>query len=102
MKYGIELELIILLVLQTILISAFSKFEIETPILKKILKWFIIDAITIVLYFSIGHWAILFPIIGITPGTIFHFYWCKKNGIHPFKAIPKRKFYDLRGWKWEE
>jgi hypothetical protein len=99
---GIELELIALLIIQTTFISAFAKFEAETPFIKKIIKWFIIDGITIGLYYGVGHWAVIFPFIGIIPGTIFHFSWCKKNGINPLKATPKRKYYELRGWKWEE
>src|SRR4051812_43829720 len=97
-----KLELITLLIIQTTFISAFAKFEIETPLLRKLVKWFIIDGITIALYFGVGHWAILFPILGLIPGTTYHFIWCKKNGINPFNATPKRKYYELRKWKWEE
>lgn len=97
-----ELELIILLIIQTTFISAFAKFEIETPLIKKLVKWFIIDGITIGLYFVAGHWAVLFPIIALIPGTIYHFTWCKKNGIHPLKATPRKKYYELRGWKQTE
>ena len=99
---GIELELIILLIIQTTFISAFAKFEIETPLFRKLIKWFLIDGITIALYFLVGHWAILFPTLGLVPGTTYHFIWCKKNNINPFKATPKKKYYELRKWKWEE
>ena len=99
---GIELELMILLIIQAIGSSFFAKFEIETPALKKVFKWLIIDSITVGLYYLIGHWSILFPIIAIIPGTAYHFYWCKKNDIDPFKATPKKKYYQLRNWKWEE
>ncbi len=102
MTIGIELELITLLVIQTTFISTFAKFEIETPLVKKLVKWFFIDALTIGLYFLVGHWSILFPILGLVPGTIYHFNWCKKNGIHPLKSTPKKKYYELRKWKWEE
>lgn len=102
MAHGIEPELITLLVIQTIFISAFSKFEIESPLVRRIVKWFIIDGITIGLYFAIGHWAILFPVLGLIPGITFHFIWCKKNGINPFNATPRKKYYELRKWKWEE
>ena len=102
MTLGIELELTELLLIQTIFISVFAKFEIETPLFKKLLKWFFFYTITIGLYFLIGHWAIIFPIVGLVPGTIYHFHWCKKNGIHPFKATPKKKYYELRKWKWQE
>ena len=94
-----ELELITLLIIQTIFISAFARFEIETPLIRKLVKWFIIDGITIGLYFLVGHWAVIFPILGLVPGTIYHFTWCKKYGINPIKATPIKKYYELRGWK---
>ncbi len=102
MEIGIELEIGLLLIIQTVFISAFAKFEVETPLWKKLPKWFFIDGITIGLYFWFGHWAILFPILALIPGTLYHFYWCRKNGIHPLKATPKKKYYKLRNWKWEE
>ena len=95
---GVELELGVLLIVQTVLITAFAKFEIETPFIRKILKWFIIDGITIGLFYFIGHWAMAFPFVGIVPGTIYHFTWCRKNGIDPFKATPRKKYYQLRRW----
>ena len=97
-----ELELITLLIIQTIFISAFARFEIETPLIRKLVKWFIIDGITIGLYFLVGHWAVILPILGLVPGTIYHFNWCKKNGINPIKATPVKKYYELRGWKFPE
>lgn len=99
---GIEIELSELLIVQLLASNLFGRFEIETPALRKIIKWLIIDALTVGLYFWVGHWAAIFPLIGILPGTIFHFIWCKKNGIDPFKATPKKKYYELRGWKWVE
>lgn len=96
---GIELELGILLILQTILIKVFAPFEVESPVIQRLLRWFIIDAITIGLYYVIGHWALLAVLIPLTAGTIFHLVWCKKHGIHPLKATPRKKYYELRGWK---
>lgn len=99
---GIELELGELLVVQLLATNFFGRFEIETPAFRKIIKWLIIDAITVALFFWIGHWSTIFPLIGMIPGTIYHFIWCKKNGIDPLRATPKKKYYELRGWKWEE
>lgn len=99
---GIELELITLLIIQTTFISAFSKFEVEAPLLRRLIKWFIIDAIAVTLYYFVNHWAMLFIILALVPGTIYHFTWCKKNGIHPLKATPRKKYYELRKWKWIE
>ena len=99
---GIELELSILLVVQLFGTSFFARFEVETPAWRKIVKWLVMDAVTIGLYYLIGHWSLLLPLLMLTIGTTFHFIWCKKNGIDPLKATPKRKYYELRKWKWEE
>lgn len=99
---GIELELTELLFIQLIGNSFFSGFEGETPPLKKIMKWLILDAICIGFYFAFHHWALALPIVLLIPGMIIHFRWCKKNGIHPVKATPRKKYYELRGWKWLE
>ena len=54
------------------------------------------------LFLLAGHWALLFPALGVGVGTTFHFVWCRKNGIHPWAATPRRKYYELRGWTWRE
>ena len=99
---NLELELMILLIVQTTFISAFAKFETETPLFRKLIKWFIIDGLTAGLYFAIGHWSVLFPVLALIPGSIYHFKWCRKNGIHPFNATPRKKYYALRKWDWKE
>ena len=98
----VKLELILLLLAQLIAGNSFAHFEIETPAIRKIIKWLMMDAVTLGLYYVIGHWALLFPLTMLTIGTTYHFIWCKKNGIDPLKAAPKRKYYKLRKWKWEE
>ena len=99
---GIELELGILLVVQIVGTQIFAPFEIETNPVKKILKWLFIALLTIVSFYIIGHWSILvllfFPVLGL----IYHIIFCKKNGIDIIKATPRRKYYDLRGWKWPD
>ena len=99
---GMELELIVLLLVQLTGTSLFAKFEIETPAIKKIFKWLTIDIITIGLYYKIGHYTLLLPVVMITIGTIVHFIYCRKNGIDPIKATPRKKYYQLRGWKLED
>lgn len=102
MNLGIELELSFLLIIQTILTIVFAKFEIETPIIKRLIKWLIIDSIVILVYLWIGHWAILVFMILLIPGCIVHFHWCKRHHIDPIKATPRKKLYKLRGWTWIE
>jgi hypothetical protein len=99
---GIELELALLLVLQVVGTETFAPFEIETPAWRKILKWLIVAGITLGLYTFIGHWAAAVPVSLGLLGLTFHFIWCKKNGIHPLRATPRRRYYELRGWPWRE
>jgi dolichyl-phosphate-mannose--protein O-mannosyl transferase len=102
MTFGIELELAVLLIFHTVSLAAFGKFQIETPFLKRVIKWFVIYGITIGLYLWVRHWALFFLPLIIIPGLILHFKWCRKNGIHPMNATPRKKYYELRNWKWEE
>ena len=98
----VKLELVVLLVVQLIASSAFARFEVETPALRKIFKWLFMAAATIGLYYVVGHWSLLLPATILILGSTFHIIWCKKNGIDPLKATPKRKYYQLRKWKCEE
>jgi|SRR5262245_24524853 len=97
---GIELELAVLLALSIVGQSTFARFEIETPAVRKILKWFVLAAVTLGLSRVIGHWAILVPVALGTAGATFHLIWCRRNGIDPIRATPARKYYQLRGWSW--
>ncbi len=99
---GVELELFVLLILLTAGASIFDVFEVETPAWRKALKWLIVIVATVGLYFVVGHWALLFPIVAGGAGTVFHFAWCRKHGIHPLRATPRRKYYELRRWEWRE
>jgi hypothetical protein len=98
----VKLELIVLLIIQLIGSSVFARFEVETPALRKIIKWLFMDSATIGLYYLIGHWSLILPAIMLLLGTTFHIIWCRKNGIDPLKATPRKKYYQLRGWRWEE
>ena len=97
---GIELELAVLFIAQTLGYGIFDPFEVETPAWRKITKWLVLGLITVVVYRWAGHWALVVPFIGAVIGGTFHFGWCRKNGIHPIRATPRRKYYKLRGWEW--
>ncbi len=99
---GIELEVGVLYLIQTLGHSYFDSFEVETPSWRKVLKWLVLAGLTVGLYNWVGHWALVFPIAGGILGSAFHFTWCRKNGIHPWKATPRRKYWELRGWPWTE
>ena len=102
MPTGIEVELLLLLLIQTLGMSIFAVFELETPAWRKILKWVIIVGLTLGLFPLLGHWSLLCPAAFLALGVAVHLTWCRKHGIHPIKATPRRKYYELRGWKWVE
>lgn len=99
---GIELELAVLLAFSVLGSELFAAFEVETPGWKKVLKWAVVIAITLGSYPFIGHWSVLIIVFFGGLGTVFHFVWCSKNDIHPFKATPRRRYYELRGWDWPD
>ena len=99
---GLELELWVLLVLLTVGSSLFAVFEVETPRWRKMLKWVIIIGETVGLYYVAGHLAVFLPIVAGSVGATYHVAWCRKHGIHPLYATPRRKCYDLRQWEWPE
>ena len=99
---GLELELIILLAIQTVGTSVFARFETETPIWKRLLKWFIVHGGTIGLYFLVGHWPLLFPLALSVVGGALHFVVCRKHGFDPVYARPRRAYYAFRGREWPE
>ena len=101
-EMGIEFELGVLLLVLLFGAEIFAPFEVETPAWRKILKWSFVIALTLVLHQFIGHWAALVPVGVGSLGLVVHFVWCRKNGIHPLRATPRRRYYRLRGWDWPE
>ena len=97
---GVELELVVLLLIMILGSSFFAVFEVETPPWRKVTKWLVITGGTVGLYALVGHWALAFPTAAALLGGTVHFVWCRRNGIHPFRATPRRKYYELRGWTW--
>ena len=99
---GIELEWFSLLVLHVLGTSVFGRFETETPWWRLSLKCGIVILLTFLLYRAFGHWALLGAAVPGVAGAAFHFVWCRRNGIDPWKATPRRRYYELRGWDWVE
>jgi len=99
---GIELELAVLLAIAVVGQATFAVFEVETPAWRKILKWAIVIGLTLGLNRVVGHWAVLLPIAAGIAGAVFHTVWCRRNGIDPIRATPRRRYYELRGWPWRE
>ena len=101
-QLGIELELAVLLGALVVGASVFAAFEVETPAWRKLLKWSVMIGLTLALTGPLGHWASAVPVALGGLGLTYHVYWCRKNGIHPLRATPRRRYYELRGWTWHE
>lgn len=86
---GIEVELAVLLAISVIGQSTFARFEIETPAIRKIVKWFIIIGLTLLLYRFVGHWALLLPVALGAAGTTVHFIWCRGTASIPSVPPPR-------------
>ncbi len=96
------IELGVLLAITILGGTGFAVFEVETPWWRKALKWTLVTALTLGLAAAVGHWALLFPIAAGLAGVTFHVWWCRKHGIDPVHATPRRRYYELRGWAWRE
>jgi hypothetical protein len=96
------LELGTLLLLSIVGTSFFAVFEVETPGWRKALKWVVVCGSTVLLSRVVGHWALLLPAVAGGIGTTFHFVWCRRHGIDPVRATPRKRYYELRGWAWPE
>ncbi|MDX1394201.1 MAG: hypothetical protein R3195_07415 [Gemmatimonadota bacterium] len=99
---GIEVELAALFVLHVLGTSIFGVFETETPWCRLAVKWGIVAGLTLAAYRWLGHWALTVVALPVMAGLAFHFTWCARNGIDPFDATPRRRYYELRGWEWRE
>lgn len=99
---GIAIELGVLLAIAIVGTGVFAVFEVETPAWRKITKWGLLTALTLLATRWLGHAAVAIPLGLGMAGAAFHVYWCRKNGIDPLRATPRRRYYELRGWRWVE
>lgn len=99
---GIELELAVLLAIAIVGAEVFAPFEVQTPVWRKLVKWAVVCGLTLGLYGVLGHGAAFVPVGFALVGLAFHIHWCRKHGIHPWKATPRRRYYELRGWDLDE
>jgi hypothetical protein len=99
---GFELELGILLAIAIAGHAVFAVFEVETPAWRKIAKWSVVTLLTWLLYRAAGHVAVAVPMGSGLLGLTVHFWWCARHHIDPIHALPRRRYYELRGWEWQE
>jgi hypothetical protein len=77
----------------------FGRFELHTPLRKRLFKLVFYQGIAALLVFTVGRpWSLLWIFGLMAVGMIFHFWWTLKHDIHPLKATPQDRYYQLRGW----
>lgn len=98
--FGIELELFVVALFVILGADVFAPFEVETAAWKKITKWSVFLALVLGLYPVLGH-GVLIVTSGLgAAGMWVHWRWCRQHGIDPLRATPRRRYYELRGWRW--
>lgn len=102
MGIGMELEWLTLFALCALGNAFFGVFETDTPSWRRTLKWGLLGALTWGVHRAAGHWAVLVPLLLAGVGLGFHFAWCRRNGIDPLRATPRKRYWALRGWEWRE
>lgn len=77
----------------------FKNFQGETPRVTTIRKWLVYFALVVILTLTLGRpWSLIWTLAPVV-GSIGHFAWCFRHGIHPLSAEPRDRYYALRGWK---
>jgi len=98
----LALDLSVLLAIAVLGPALFAVFEVETPAWRKILKWAAVIGLTLALRTLLGHGALVLPALLAAGGMTAHFVWCRRHGIDPIRATPRRRYYELRGWTWPD
>jgi hypothetical protein len=92
-------DLFIAVLLNLLGAYTFGPFGTNTPIIHKIVKLaFYLGLVALVSWLLGPPWGTIAAIGLLTVGLTVHFWWCRKNGIHPLRAEPREKYYRLRGW----
>jgi hypothetical protein len=78
----------------------FGHFEEGTPKWRRVLKFFLVIGITILITKTVGRfWFFVFLGVMFIPPIIIHAWWLPKHRINGWTGEPKDKYYELRGWK---
>ena len=78
----------------------FGHFEEVTPKWRRISKFLIFVAITILITATIGRlWFYVMLGCSAVAVLVIHGWWLPKHGINGWTGEPKEKYYELRGWK---
>lgn len=89
-----------LFILCALATSVFDRFEAETPAWRKCARWAFAAVVTLGTTPVLGHWSLALLGGFAALGGVVHLWWCTRHGIHPLRATPRRRYYELRGWTW--
>ena len=79
----------------------FGRFEEGAPRWRRLSKLFLFLAVTAIVSKVFGRtWALLWIFSAGLWGFSVHTRWCKRHGVGVLSAEPRKKYYQLRGWKW--
>lgn len=80
----------------------FCHWEAETPKWRRLLKFILFLAFTLLLTATLGRlWAFLFLGLMALFAVFVHGFWLPwRHGINGWTGEPKEKYYALRGWKY--
>ena len=78
---------------------AFGHFEPQTPWWRRLLKAFVILAITAAISYYFGRTGVLIAFgIAALPVIYIHAVWLPRHGVNGWTGEPREKYYELRGW----
>ena len=81
----------------------FGRFEEGTPRWRRLLKLTLLLVVTAILSKLFGrNWTLVFIFGAGLLGLTIHTIWCRRHGIGVWSAEPRKKYFELRGWKWPE
>jgi hypothetical protein len=78
---------------------AFRHFEPQTPWWRRVLKAFVVLAVTAVISYYFGRTGVLLAFgIALLPVIYVHAIWLPSHGVNGWTGEPREKYYALRGW----
>jgi hypothetical protein len=80
-------------------IVTFHRFEQRMPLWHRLLKVFVVLAVTTVISHFFGTTGVLVAVgIAALPVIFVHAIWLPRHGINGWTGEPREKYYALRGW----
>jgi hypothetical protein len=77
----------------------FGHFEELTPKWRRVLKVFVVLAITRAITTQFGHaWAFAFIGALLVAFVVVHLWWLPRKGVNGLTGEPRARYHELRGW----